>query len=113
MSEQCCGFTRRNYLMGSAGAMVAATGLGSIALTPASAQKTVPPSGPQTYRCPPCGQPCDQIIFDKPGSCPNCGMTLVPANGQGVTRVGVLLFDGVEIIDFAGPWEVFGTAGFA
>ena len=27
-------------------------------------------------------------------------------------RVGILLFDGVQIIDFAGPYEVFGTAGF-
>jgi putative intracellular protease/amidase len=28
------------------------------------------------------------------------------------TRVAVLMFDGVEIIDFAGPYEVFGQAGF-
>lgn len=27
-------------------------------------------------------------------------------------RVGIVLFDGVQIIDFAGPYEVFGTAGF-
>jgi putative intracellular protease/amidase len=27
-------------------------------------------------------------------------------------RVAILLFDGVEIIDFAGPYEVFGQAGF-
>ncbi|WP_190285647.1 DJ-1/PfpI family protein [Montanilutibacter psychrotolerans] len=27
-------------------------------------------------------------------------------------RVGVVLFDGVQIIDFAGPYEVFGNAGF-
>jgi putative intracellular protease/amidase len=27
-------------------------------------------------------------------------------------RVGILLFDGVQIIDFAGPYEVFGNAGF-
>lgn len=27
-------------------------------------------------------------------------------------RVGIMLFDGVQIIDFAGPYEVFGTAGF-
>lgn len=26
--------------------------------------------------------------------------------------VGIVLFDGVQIIDFAGPYEVFGTAGF-
>jgi putative intracellular protease/amidase len=33
-------------------------------------------------------------------------------HSQPQVRVGVLLFDGVEIIDFAGPYEVFGTAGF-
>lgn len=27
-------------------------------------------------------------------------------------RVGIVLFDDVQIIDFAGPYEVFGTAGF-
>lgn len=27
-------------------------------------------------------------------------------------NVGIVLFDGVQIIDFAGPYEVFGTAGF-
>ena len=27
-------------------------------------------------------------------------------------QVGIVLFDGVEIIDFAGPYEVFGQAGF-
>jgi putative intracellular protease/amidase len=112
MGEHCCGMTRRNYLTGSAGAMLAATGLGSTALI-ADTAKGEPVSGAETYRCPPCGQPCDQLVFDKPGSCPVCGMTLVAANGEGVTKVGVLLFNGVEIIDFAGPWEIFGSAGFA
>jgi len=28
------------------------------------------------------------------------------------TRVAILMFDGVQIIDFAGPYEVFGHAGF-
>lgn len=27
------------------------------------------------------------------------------------TRVAIMMFDGVEIIDFAGPYEVFGQAG--
>src|SRR3970040_1601901 len=27
-------------------------------------------------------------------------------------RVGIVLFDDVQIIDFTGPYEVFGTAGF-
>jgi putative intracellular protease/amidase len=112
MAEKCCALTRRNYLKGSAVA-IAATAFGSPALATAAVPPPVGSGAPaQTYRCPPCGLPCDQLVFDKPGTCPNCGMTLVPVNGEGVTTVGVLLFNGAEIIDFAGPWEVFGTAGF-
>lgn len=66
---------------------------------------------PLTYVCPPCGLPCDKLTFDKPGSCPQCGMTLIPAGGAGVPAVAMLLYPGVEIIDIAGPWEAFGTAG--
>lgn len=33
-------------------------------------------------------------------------------DAQPQVRVGIVLFDGVQIIDFAGPYEVFGTAGF-
>ena len=29
------------------------------------------------YCCPPCGLPCDKLTFDKPGVCPQCGMTLI------------------------------------
>jgi putative intracellular protease/amidase len=70
-------------------------------------------AAPRVYVCPPCGLPCDKLTFDKPGNCPGCGMTLVPAGGadDGPSRVAVLLFGGAELIDFAGPWEVFGTAG--
>ncbi len=66
------------------------------------------------YVCPPCGLDCDKLTFDEPGNCPNCGMKLIPLGGgeDSPPVVGVLLFDGAEIIDFAGPWEVFGTAGF-
>lgn len=111
MGEQCCSLTRRNYLKGSASAIVASA-FGSAAFAANAADGAAPASAPQSYRCPPCGLPCDQLVFDKPGTCPNCGMTLIPANGQGVTKVAILLFNGAEIIDFAGPWEVFGTAGF-
>jgi putative intracellular protease/amidase len=71
-----------------------------------------PAAAPATYICPPCGQPCDKLTFDKPGSCPVCGMTLIPATGAGVPTVAMLVYSGVEIIDIAGPWEAFGTAGF-
>ena len=66
--------------------------------------------------CPPCGLPCDEAVFEAPGTCPKCGMTLVDAATlpppKARTKVAILVFDGVEIIDFTGPWEVFGAAGF-
>jgi putative intracellular protease/amidase len=40
------------------------------------------------------------------------GMTTLAKADQAPTRVAILMFDGVEIIDFAGPYEVFGQAGF-
>lgn len=72
------------------------------------------------YVCPPCGAPCDTLVFDKPGSCPACGMKLVDrdelkaaAEAAGpATKVAILIFDGVQIIDFTGPYEVLGAAGF-
>lgn len=33
-------------------------------------------------------------------------------HGKPDIKVGIVLFDGVQIIDFAAPYEVFGTAGF-
>lgn len=33
-------------------------------------------------------------------------------HGQPTVNVGIVFFDGVQIIDFAAPYEVFGTAGF-
>jgi transcriptional regulator GlxA family with amidase domain len=58
--------------------------------------------------CPPCGHADDNHLYDAPGPCPICGMPLVPTEGR--VKVAILLYDGVEIIDFAGPWEVFGQA---
>ncbi len=74
------------------------------------------------FACPPCGIDCDTVHFQKPGICPVCGMKLFAAyhgneNTTGnhhdiaLKNVAVLLYNGVEIIDFAGPWEVFGAAG--
>jgi rhodanese-related sulfurtransferase/DNA-directed RNA polymerase subunit RPC12/RpoP len=31
----------------------------------------------EEYVCMPCGQDCDKIIYNKPGTCPHCGMPLV------------------------------------
>src|SRR6185437_1335296 len=65
------------------------------------------------YVCPPCGLECDKLTFDKPGTCPGCGMTLIEkSEADAVPTVAILMFDHAEIIDFAGPWEVFGGAGY-
>ena len=73
---------------------------------------TAAPSPPaKVYVCPPCGCADDTQAFPKPGKCPECGMTLVDEKVSPPT-VAVLLFNGAQIIDYAGPWEAFGEAGF-
>lgn len=70
--------------------------------------------------CPPCGDAHDDQVYAKGGSCPVCGMTLVEKKGgagdegdmSGANKVAILIFDGVQIIDYTGPYEVFGQAGF-
>src|SRR5260370_9625857 len=68
--------------------------------------------------CPSCCQPCDNQVFDAPGVCPSCGMPLVEQGTEAAhphdvrKKVGILIFPGVEIIDFTGPYEVFGSADF-
>ena len=71
------------------------------------------------YVCPPCDCGQDDRHFDAPGICPVCNMRLVPrssaqetAAGQPRTRVAILIFDGVQIIDYAAPYEVMGQAGY-
>src|SRR5947207_4007312 len=73
-----------------------------------------PAPSKRVFVCPECGQECDKLVFDKPGACPRCGMTLVEKvdNREKRISVAVLLFDGAEVIDYSGPWEVFGEAGF-
>jgi transcriptional regulator GlxA family with amidase domain len=68
------------------------------------------------YVCPPCNNDCDKMTFHEPGQCPHCGMTLVAKNQQAPKdqkiTICFYLYDGVEILDFAGPMEVFSYAGF-
>lgn len=73
--------------------------------------------GGKTFVCAPCDSPCDTKVHDKPGTCPTCHMTLVETGTQAAEaptrkKVAILIFDGVEIIDFTGPYEMFGVAGF-
>ncbi|WP_229365798.1 DJ-1/PfpI family protein [Fibrisoma montanum] len=77
------------------------------------------------YYCEPCGSACDLERHDKPGRCQHCGMPLIKrsvalidslARNQKQVRkrnVAIFIHDGVEILDFAGPSEVFAaTEGF-
>ncbi|HVF88484.1 MAG TPA: DJ-1/PfpI family protein [Blastocatellia bacterium] len=78
----------------------------------------------KAYVCPPCGCGKDDAVFEAAGSCDACGMALVekgsPASrpmsmgSQADTkRVAILIFDGVQIIDYTGPYEVFGQSGYS
>ena len=72
------------------------------------------------YVCPSCGADCDKLVFDKPGTCSGCGMALVTKSlaefrkEQNFKPVSVCFYvqDGIDLLDFAGPMEVFSTAGF-
>jgi len=72
--------------------------------------------GAPRYKCPPCGSPCDTTTFFAPGVCPVCGMTLVEQGSAAAApdpnqkKVAILVFNNCEILDFAGPYEMFGAA---
>ncbi len=82
----------------------------------AISQKKIAPK--ITYVCPPCNRKCDHLTFDKPGICMHCNMKLVDKSTlkdhpkPNRTKVGFYLQSGVEILDFAGPMEVFAYAGY-
>lgn len=72
----------------------------------------------EIYVCPPCNSTCDTLEFDTPGTCHHCTMELVSKTeldmqleNQNKT-IAFYLQDGVEVLDFAGPMEVFSYAGF-
>jgi len=85
-----------------------------MALGPAFASAT------EKYCCPPCGNECDQMAYAAPGKCPHCGMTLVAQTlaeheklvSPKKNKVLFFLQDGVKVLDFAGPMEVFTDASF-
>ncbi|GAA0534351.1 DJ-1/PfpI family protein [Chitinophaga japonensis] len=71
------------------------------------------------YYCLPCNNACDTIAFDAPGECPHCHMELIRQVVEERKRlqndrlkIAFYLQDGVEVLDFAGPMEVFDYAGF-
>jgi putative intracellular protease/amidase len=95
-----------------------------LCLAPAATSQVKPPEAQaQTghWVCDPCGLPCDETMYEKPGTCPKCGMPLVDeavarrareAAAHEHKKVAILIFDGVQIIDYTGPYEVFGSIGF-
>jgi transcriptional regulator GlxA family with amidase domain len=88
----------------------------------AGVQAQIPAGKGEGYFCNICNNPCDTLLFTKPGVCPHCGMQLVKqtfAERREVLKktdkkmtIAFYLQDGVEVLDFAGPMEVFSYAGF-
>src|SRR5688572_30956894 len=83
----------------------------------------LPAAEKKEYVCPPCNCGKDEEVYEQPGFCLACSMALIEkgsqANHQAAQtprpprkKVAVLIFDGVQIIDYTGPFEVFGQAGF-
>ena len=71
------------------------------------------------YQCAPCGCSSDGKHFDKPGTCSSCGMKLVAVtepfsyldNLDKPMNVAILLFNHAQVLDYAGPYDVFTSAG--
>lgn len=62
----------------------------------------------ETYICPPCGGTCDTLVFSTAGTCDGCGMTLIATSK--IRDVAIIVFEGVELLDFTGPYEAFYAA---
>ena len=73
------------------------------------------------YYCTPCNASCDSISHDNPGTCEHCGMKLVAVNAAEIEKiqalyaeaelnVAIFIHQGVELLDFAGPGEVFASS---
>lgn len=66
---------------------------------------------PARFVCPPCGCAEDGKAKPEAGECPACRMQLVSMDK--VANVAIVVFPGVELLDFAGPGEVFAAASTA
>lgn len=69
------------------------------------------------YVCPPCDSNCDYKTFDKHGTCDVCDMELTTKTKlerikNSKMKIAFYLQPGVEVLDFAGPMEVFAYAGY-
>jgi hypothetical protein len=70
---------------------------------PLRAQPAIP------YVCPPCGCAADGRIFDRPGTCPVCGMRLVPQDPA--AAAAALPFEPAEIPAGTGAFTLRGGLG--
>ena len=61
------------------------------------------------YVCPPCGCSGDRVASAERGKCKMCRMDLVAR--KDLKHVAIVLFEGVELLDFSGPGEVFAASG--
>ena len=59
--------------------------------------------GSQPYYCVMDGE----VNSDAPGSCPKCGMALVQGQRPTRIKVGIFIFNNIQILDFTGPYDVF------
>jgi transcriptional regulator GlxA family with amidase domain len=90
--------------------------MGIIFVAPAQTKKV----NDLAYFCPLCNSDCDKLEFDKPGKCNHCNMTLIQQSkaerkielSRKPITIAFYLQNGVEVLDFAGPMEVFAYAGF-
>jgi len=88
-----------------------------LAMGAAPAPSPTPETG-KHYVCAPCGMACDTKVFDHPGRCPDCGSALVEQASVRTKvapprkKAAILIFEGVQIIDYTGPYEVLGQGGF-
>ncbi|MEQ9297096.1 MAG: DJ-1/PfpI family protein [Cyclobacteriaceae bacterium] len=71
------------------------------------------------WYCKPCGSSCDKVAFDKAGKCTHCGMELSERSAaeqlellDNKMTIAFYLQNNVEVLDFAGPMEVFAYAGY-
>jgi hypothetical protein len=76
----------------------------------------------KSFVCPPCDCGNDATVYEHPGGCPSCSMALIEKGGTVASqsaqtprpprkKAAILIFEGVQIIDYTGPFEVFGQAG--
>jgi transcriptional regulator GlxA family with amidase domain len=73
------------------------------------------------FYCPPCNSSCDTIQYSAGGRCAHCQMQLVARKPEDVQQlkssfttaanVAIFIHNGVELLDFAGPGEVFASSG--